>query len=83
MKPPQELLVERTNRIQSAIALQKTDRVPVVLSSDAFCAKHLNVRLSEFVNNPDLACKTMIKSLFYPSLMMGEKKCSGIQPLTF
>jgi len=63
MKPPQELLVERTNRIQSAIALQKTDRVPVVLSSDAFCAKHLNVRLSEFVNNPDLACKTMIKSL--------------------
>ena len=63
MKTPQELLVERTNRIQAAISLQKTDRVPVVLMGDAFCCKHQNVRLSQFCNNPELACKTIIKSL--------------------
>jgi len=63
MKTPQELLVERSNRIQAAISLQKTDRVPVVLMGDAFCAKHQNVRLSEFCKSPELATRTMINSL--------------------
>jgi uroporphyrinogen-III decarboxylase len=63
MKTPQELLVERSNRIQAAISLQKTDRVPVVLGTDAFCAKHQNVRLSEFCKSPELACRTIINSL--------------------
>jgi uroporphyrinogen-III decarboxylase len=63
MKTPQELVRERTARIQTAAALGKTDRVPVVLFGDAFCANHLGVKMSEYSNNPELATKTMIQSL--------------------
>jgi hypothetical protein len=36
MKTPQELLRGHTARIQTAAALDKTDRMPVVLLEDAF-----------------------------------------------
>ena len=63
MESPQALYSERQNRIKAAVALQKTDRVPLVLTADAFCANHLGVRLSEFCVNKELATKTMIRSL--------------------
>ncbi|WP_186451085.1 hypothetical protein [Sporomusa sp. KB1] len=48
MKPPQELLKERKERIRKAAALEKTDRTPVVTLADGFCATHMGVKLSEF-----------------------------------
>jgi len=63
MKDPSILLNERMARIQTAVALGKTDRVPVVLFADEFCANHLGVKMSEFNTNPPLATKTMIESL--------------------
>lgn len=63
MKPAQELFLERLNRIKTAVALEKPDRVPVVLLGDAFCANHLGVKMSEFCTKPELATRTMIQSL--------------------
>lgn len=62
MKTPQELYNERLNRIKTAVALEKPDRVPVVPLGDSFCARHLGVKLSEFCTTPELAAKTMLKS---------------------
>jgi hypothetical protein len=63
MKTTQELFGERIARIQTAVALGKPDRVPVVLLGDAFCANHLGVKMSEFCTSPELSTKTMIQSL--------------------
>ncbi|HWR45499.1 uroporphyrinogen decarboxylase family protein [Sporomusa sp.] len=68
MKLPHELLGERTARIHTAVALGKPDRVPVVLTADAFCANHMGVKLSEFSVSPELSTQTMINSL----LSLGE-----------
>jgi hypothetical protein len=63
MKTAQEHLNESLNRLKTTVELGKPDRVPVVLFADAFCAKHMGVKMSEFNNNPELATKTMIQSL--------------------
>lgn len=63
MNAPNNLFAKHMQRIQSAIALQKTDHVPVVLAGDSFSARHLGVKLSEFANNPEVSCDTMINSL--------------------
>jgi hypothetical protein len=63
MKTTQELFGERIARIQTAVALGKPDRVPVVLLGDAFCANHLGIKMSEFCTSPELSIKTMIQSL--------------------
>ncbi len=63
MQTKHELVNERIVRIQTAVALGKPDRVPVVLLGDAFCANNLNVKMSEFCSNQELATKTMIQSL--------------------
>jgi len=58
----QELFNERLNRITSAVALEKTDRVPVLILNDMFAAKHMNVRMSDYVSDVKLLSKTMIDS---------------------
>ncbi|MDF2631716.1 MAG: uroD [Caproiciproducens sp.] len=63
MKTAQQLLGERITRIQTAVALGKPDRVPLVLLADSFCANHLGVKMSEFCTNPKVATEAMLKSL--------------------
>jgi uroporphyrinogen-III decarboxylase len=63
MNAPPPIFNEHMNRIQTAIALGKPDRVPVVVWADSFCAKHMKVKMSDFVNDHELACDTMIQSL--------------------
>lgn len=61
MKSPQELYTERLNRIKSAVALEKPDRVPVVPLGDSFMANIVGVKLSDFCMKPEVALDTMIK----------------------
>lgn len=62
MKTNQELYNERLNRIKTAVALGKPDRVPVVPVATAFCAQHLGVNLSEFAMNVELSNKIILES---------------------
>lgn len=62
MKTTQELYDERLKRIKTAVALGKPDRVPVVALGNAFCARHLGVKLSEFAMDPKVSNETMLKS---------------------
>jgi hypothetical protein len=62
MKSVQEIYSEKLNRLKTAAALGKPDRVPFAALGNAFCANHLGVKLSEFASNPELSGKTMIKS---------------------
>ena len=50
MKTAAELLQERTVRIKKAIALEKPDKTPVILSGDAFAAQHMGVKLSDYIS---------------------------------
>ena len=63
MKTAQELLNERSTRIKKAIALEKPDRTPVVLSADAFCANLMGVKMSEFCADIKLTNKAMLDTL--------------------
>lgn len=63
MEMNQELYDKRLNRIQTAIALEKPDRVPVVPHGTAFCANHLGVKLSDFAVDANVSLDTMFKSL--------------------
>ena len=63
MKTPKELFAEHATRIQGAVSLKKTDRVPVVLFVDSFCARHQHVKMADFCNSPELACDTMVNSI--------------------
>jgi Uroporphyrinogen-III decarboxylase len=63
MKTNQELYNERLNRIKAAIAIEKPDRVPVVIANDAFAANHMGVKMSEYIKDPALCNKTMVDSV--------------------
>lgn len=62
MKTNQELLKERTERLKKAIALEKSDRTPVILTGDAFCAQHVGMRLSEFCSNMKASHEAILAS---------------------
>jgi len=62
MKSAQELLKERTDRVLTAVAMEKPDRTPMVLMADAFCAKHMGVKLSEFTSSLKASNKVMLDS---------------------
>ncbi|MBP2652843.1 MAG: uroD [Firmicutes bacterium] len=57
-----ELYNVHLERIKKAIALEKTDRVPVIPVGNSFCANHLGVSLADFAMNNELAADTMLKS---------------------
>lgn len=63
MKTNQDLYNERLERIKKAIALEKTDKTPFVPMTDAFCAKHMGVKISDYCTSPELSNQTIIKSL--------------------
>jgi len=77
MKSTKELFDERLHRIKAAVALEKTDRVPIVPLGDAFCAKVAGVKLSEFCTMPKLSNETMVKVL----TNIGE--IDGVQHVNF
>jgi uroporphyrinogen-III decarboxylase len=62
MTAANELYEERLKRIKTAAALEKPDRVPVVPLANAFCARHMGVKMSEFCTNPKISNETIIKS---------------------
>ncbi|SMD14563.1 uroporphyrinogen decarboxylase family protein [Sporomusa malonica] len=62
MKTNQELLKERTERLKKAILLEKTDRTPVILTGDAFCARHVGMKLSEFCMNLKASHEAILSS---------------------
>ncbi|AKA67419.1 uroporphyrinogen decarboxylase family protein [Clostridium scatologenes] len=47
MKTTQELYKERLDRFRKTLALEKTDRTPVILMNDAFAAKHMGLKLAD------------------------------------
>jgi hypothetical protein len=63
MKKMQELYDEKLNRIRTAVALEKPDRVPVVPLATAFYARHRGALLHDFALNPEVSTDTMLKSL--------------------
>lgn len=63
MNTIQDLYNERLDRINKAIALEKPDRTPFVPMADAFCARHMGVKISDFCTNVELANQTMVNSL--------------------
>jgi hypothetical protein len=63
VKSNQELLAERKERLKKTIALEKTDRAPFILMADAFCAKHMGVKLSDFCSDLKFANQTMVNSV--------------------
>ncbi|WP_094603112.1 hypothetical protein SPSIL_051960 [Sporomusa silvacetica DSM 10669] len=63
MKSNAELLQERKERLKKAIALEKTDRTPVIPIADAFCAQHLGVKLSDFCSSLKRSNQVMVESI--------------------
>ncbi|HEY3423626.1 MAG TPA: uroporphyrinogen decarboxylase family protein [Negativicutes bacterium] len=62
MKSAQELLQERTSRLVKTIALEKTDHPPVILTADAFCAKHMGMKLSQYVSSLETSHHVILNS---------------------
>ncbi|OBR96210.1 MULTISPECIES: uroporphyrinogen decarboxylase family protein [Clostridium] len=63
MKTGQSLYDEHLDRYMKTVALMKTDRTPVMINGDSFCAKHMGVKLSDFVSNLQLSCDTIFNSV--------------------
>lgn len=63
MKTNQELLNERTERFMKTLALEKTDRAPIILMIDGFCAAHTGVKLAEFCTSIKRSNEVMVDSI--------------------
>jgi hypothetical protein len=57
---PPPLFRERMTRLQTAVACGTPDRVPLSLVMDAFAAKTMGVKMADFVQDVDLAGRTML-----------------------
>ncbi len=62
MKDTQQLLRKRTERVKKTVAFEKTDRVPVTLSGDAFFAKYAGMKLSNFCASFKASHKAILNS---------------------
>ena len=62
-KPPEQLLGERFARLKTAVACGTPDRVPLSLVMDAFAAKTMGVKMSDFAKDIDLAGRTMLSTM--------------------
>jgi hypothetical protein len=65
MKTAQELYNERLNRLKTAIALEKPDRIPVCIAADVFLLKYADpsAKASDFIERPEWANETALKGL--------------------
>lgn len=69
-----------------AIALEKPDRTPVILSADSFCARHMGIKLSAFIADVKLSNEVMLKSIQALGEVDGANKSyayASILPLLF
>ena len=62
-KTAEELYQERMRRLQTAVHLGTPDRVPLSLVMDAFAARVTGVKLSDFVNDVDVAGQAMLDAM--------------------
>lgn len=62
-KTPEQLLGERMGRLHTAVALGAPDRVPLSLVMDAFAAKTMGVKMSDFVKDVDVAGQAMLSTM--------------------
>ncbi len=85
MNSKTELLKERKERIRKAIALEKPDRTPVILMSDAFCATQQGVKMSDFCKSLKYSNQVMVNSMkeLQPDGISHVTGFSFIAPLTF
>jgi hypothetical protein len=58
-----KLFDTRVKRIMTAATLGEPDQIPVVITADAFCAKHLGVKLADFVKDYNFGAEIILKSL--------------------
>ncbi|HWR42972.1 uroporphyrinogen decarboxylase family protein [Sporomusa sp.] len=63
MKNGQDLYNEHLTRFNKAVALEKTDRTPVMFNANDFCAVQRGVKLSEFSLDMTLAGQTIFDCL--------------------
>lgn len=63
MKSNEELYNERLIRFKKAIALEKSDKTTMQFNAEAFCAKQMGVKLSDFCVNAELSITTIINCL--------------------
>jgi len=61
-KTTQELLSARKERLRKAIALEKSDKTCCILMADAFCARHMGVKMADFCKSMKAANQTMVDS---------------------
>ena len=60
---PPPLFLERMTRLKTAIVCGTPDRVPLSLVMDAFTARTMGVKLSDFATDVDLAGRTMLATM--------------------
>jgi len=60
--PKSSILAQRLNRILKAVALEKPDRVPVVLQYSGFAAYVTGTPMAEYIESPLKATETMIRA---------------------
>ncbi|MHB1405140.1 MAG: hypothetical protein ACYCV0_06070 [Desulfitobacteriaceae bacterium] len=58
-----ELFEERKTRVAKAVALERPDRVPVVLEMAAFAAKVEGMTISKFISSSLIMAETMINAV--------------------
>lgn len=63
MKTLKELYDERLDRLKKTLALEKTDRTPVILMSDSFAAKHMGLKLADLCRSTKESNKIILDSL--------------------
>jgi hypothetical protein len=63
LEQPPPVYFERLQRLQTAVACGTPDRVPLALVMDAFAARTMGVRIADFVQDVDLAGRTMIATM--------------------
>jgi hypothetical protein len=62
-KAAEQLLMERMGRLRAAVALREPERVPLSLVMDAFAARTMGVKLSDFVKDVDVAGAAMLGTM--------------------
>ena len=63
MKAAPELLKERVERLKKALAIEKTDRTPVILMADGFCARHMGYKLADLCQGIKKGNQIMVESV--------------------
>ena len=62
-KTPNELYMERDNRIRKAINLEPVDRVPVVFEGMAFAPRYLGISIADFCADPEAPVYTALDTM--------------------